>query len=72
MKDLLIALESSCDDSSISVFSQNKILYENTLNQNTIVKNYGGVFPEIVARNHLGNFLKMFFDLDYRSQRLKK
>ena len=64
MKDLSLAFESSCDDTSIAILSQNKILFEKTISQNKIVEKYGGIFPEIIARDHLDNFIFLFEKLD--------
>lgn len=54
MPNLLIAIESSCDDSCISVVSSKfEIIYEKSISQIDLHKAYGGVFPELASRSHL-------------------
>ena len=55
-KDLLIvALESSCDETACAVLKGGKILSSVISSQIDIHKEYGGVVPEIASRNHVVN-----------------
>ena len=55
-KDLLIvALESSCDETACAVLKDGKILSSVISSQIDIHKEYGGVVPEIASRNHVIN-----------------
>lgn len=55
-KDLLIvALESSCDETACAVLKDGKILSSVISSQIAIHKEYGGVVPEIASRNHVVN-----------------
>ena len=55
-KDLLIvALESSCDETACAVLKDGKILSSVISSQINIHKEYGGVVPEIASRNHVIN-----------------
>ena len=50
----ILGIESSCDETSISVVEDGRRLLSNTvLSQVDIHAEYGGVVPEIAARSHL-------------------
>ena len=50
----VFAIESSCDDTSISIVDSNKRVYFNkVVNHHKFHKRHGGVIPEIAARQHL-------------------
>ncbi len=50
----ILGIESSCDDTSISIIDNNKnIIANETISQNQIHKDYNGVVPELAARNHV-------------------
>lgn len=54
LMNCLLALESSCDDTSLCVLNENyEILYEQTLSHIEISQVYSGVVPESVSREHL-------------------
>jgi tRNA N6-adenosine threonylcarbamoyltransferase len=53
---LILAIESSCDETSASVCKDGKILSNHIANQ-TIHEKYGGVVPELASRAHLQNIL---------------
>ena len=70
MKNLILAIESSCDDSSIAIINKDNfecVFYEK-ISQDLNHNAYGGVVPELAARLHseaLPNILsktKPFFD----------
>jgi N6-L-threonylcarbamoyladenine synthase len=58
---IILGIETSCDDTSIALISGNpddfsqspKILAHQSFSQELILKKWGGVVPEIAARNHL-------------------
>lgn len=52
----ILAIESSCDDTSASICLDGKILANITASQ-TVHAAYGGVFPEFASRAHLLNIL---------------
>lgn len=52
----LLAIESSCDDTSASVLYNNKVLSNEVANQE-VHKQYGGVAPELASRAHLQNIV---------------
>ena len=50
----ILGIESSCDDTSISIIDNKKnIIANETISQNQIHKDYKGVVPELAARNHV-------------------
>ena len=54
---ILLALETSCDESSAAVISGGKILSNVVSSQVKLHAEYGGVVPELAAREHLRNLL---------------
>ena len=53
----LLALETSCDETSAAVVREGKILSNVVSSQITLHAAYGGVVPELAAREHLKNLL---------------
>lgn len=54
MKSLILAIESSCDDSSIAIIDKNtlKCYFHKKISQEKAHAHYGGVVPELAARLH--------------------
>lgn len=58
---LILAVESSCDESSVSIVRDGKTVLSNVvLSQIDIHKVYGGVVPEIASRHHIENMTIVF------------
>ena len=58
---LILAVESSCDESSVSLVKDGKTVLSNVvLSQIDIHKVYGGVVPEIASRHHIENMTIVF------------
>src|SRR6476620_8623715 len=53
---VILAIESSCDETSASVCRDGKILSNITANQ-TVHEKYGGVVPELASRAHIQNIV---------------
>ncbi len=52
---MILAFDTSCDDTSVSCFLD-KTTYSNVISsQNEIHKKYGGIMPEVAARKHIEN-----------------
>ena len=52
----ILGIETSCDDTAIGVVTSKRDILSNVvINQNSNLNNYGGVVPEIAARDHLSN-----------------
>ena len=56
MNEVILAIESSCDDTSIALLRQRKVLANVTANQQ-IHAEYGGVVPEFASRAHQQNIV---------------
>ncbi|MDD4704142.1 MAG: tRNA (adenosine(37)-N6)-threonylcarbamoyltransferase complex transferase subunit TsaD, partial [Bacteroidales bacterium] len=52
----ILAIESSCDDTSASVINDNRIL-SNIIASQKIHQKYGGVVPELASRAHQQNII---------------
>ncbi len=54
MKNLILAIESSCDDSSVAVIDKEslKCLFHQKISQDSAHAEFGGVVPELAARLH--------------------
>ncbi|MCR4397125.1 MAG: tRNA (adenosine(37)-N6)-threonylcarbamoyltransferase complex transferase subunit TsaD, partial [Candidatus Saccharicenans sp.] len=50
---LLLAVETSCDETSAAVLEQGRILSNIILSQDEIHSPYGGVVPELASRQHI-------------------
>ncbi|MBB2151875.1 tRNA (adenosine(37)-N6)-threonylcarbamoyltransferase complex transferase subunit TsaD [Pedobacter gandavensis] len=53
---IILAIESSCDETSVAICNNGKITANVIANQ-TIHKNYGGVIPELASRVHQQNIV---------------
>ncbi|MDR0418571.1 MAG: tRNA (adenosine(37)-N6)-threonylcarbamoyltransferase complex transferase subunit TsaD [Puniceicoccales bacterium] len=62
---MILGIESSCDDAGLAVFDQQSesFLYERTSSQADLYVSYGGVVPQLAAREHLRNFPILLEDL---------
>ena len=56
MNEIILAIESSCDDTSIAIMNNRKVLANVTANQQ-IHAEYGGVVPEFASRAHQQNII---------------
>lgn len=52
----ILAIESSCDDTSVAILKDNEVLSNIIANQ-SIHNQYGGVVPELASRDHLKNII---------------
>src|ERR1700690_3263808 len=53
----LLAIETSCDETSVAVVRDGKVLSNAVSSQIQIHAEYGGVVPELAAREHLRNLM---------------
>ncbi|RNL55396.1 tRNA (adenosine(37)-N6)-threonylcarbamoyltransferase complex transferase subunit TsaD [Pedobacter jejuensis] len=53
---VILAIESSCDDTSVAICNNGKIT-SNVIANQTIHENYGGVIPELASRVHQQNIV---------------
>ncbi|MDG2348150.1 MAG: tRNA (adenosine(37)-N6)-threonylcarbamoyltransferase complex transferase subunit TsaD [Gammaproteobacteria bacterium] len=60
---ITLGIETSCDDTSIAIFDDNKgMLYNKRHSQLELHNRYGGVFPELASRDHQVHLLPLFDD----------
>ena len=56
----VLAIESSCDDTSVAVVGEGgRVLAVISANQNTYHEAYGGIVPEIASRNHTHHLMPL-------------
>ncbi len=55
----ILALETSCDDTSIAIFEDDKLVAMDTDSQICIHNKTGGVVPEVAAREHANNIFSV-------------
>ena len=56
MENLILAIESSCDETSASIVKDGRCVLSNVISsQIDIHKKFGGVVPEVASRNHILN-----------------
>jgi N6-L-threonylcarbamoyladenine synthase len=53
----LLAIETSCDETSVAVIRDGRVLSNSVSSQIELHAEYGGVVPELAAREHLRNLL---------------
>ena len=57
---IILAIETSCDETSIAVLENEKVLSNITVSQILEQQKYGGVFPNLATKLHLKNIQKVF------------
>src|SRR5208283_2496263 len=59
---MLLALETSCDETSAAVIHQGRLLGNRVSSQVQLHTEYGGVVPELATREHLRNLVPVVRD----------
>jgi len=54
---VILAIETSCDETAAAVVHQSRVLSSRVSSQTRLHEEYGGVVPELAAREHLSNLL---------------
>lgn len=54
---MILAIESSCDETSLAIIENGKILRHSTFDQIELHSKYGGIVPELASRQHMHSFL---------------
>lgn len=62
IKNNILAIETSCDDTCIAIISNGIIIKNIILSSAKLQNEYGGVVPEVAARAHEHNILSAFHD----------
>jgi len=54
---VILAIETSCDETAVALIHQGRVLSSVVSSQTRLHEEYGGVVPELAAREHLSNLL---------------
>lgn len=57
---IILGIETSCDDTSVAILNNHKVLSCITKNNSCLFDKYGGIVPEIVSRLHEKNILSIY------------
>jgi len=70
----LFAIETSCDDTSMSILNikNKRVISYITFNQNKIHRNHGGIIPELAVNEHIHKITEVFMSLLNKSNILIK
>lgn len=68
---IILSIESSCDETSVAILENNRILSHLVFSQIDIHKIYGGVVPEIASRNHVKHITKLI-DLGLKEAKISQ
>lgn len=60
-KAIILGIESSCDDTSVAI-TENRRLLSNVIASQDVHKKYGGVVPELASRAHQMNIIPVLFE----------
>jgi len=56
----ILAIETSCDETSVAIYNeQHGLIAQQTYSQISVHEKYGGVVPELAARDHIRKFLPL-------------
>lgn len=66
MADIILGIESSCDDTSAAVISD-RVLLSNVIASQAVHKAYGGVVPELASRAHEQNIVPVVSEALHRA-----
>ncbi|RLC49550.1 MAG: tRNA (adenosine(37)-N6)-threonylcarbamoyltransferase complex transferase subunit TsaD [Candidatus Cloacimonadota bacterium] len=58
-KFLILAFETSCDDTSVAVIDSDYKVYANLISSQAVHEDFGGVVPELASRLHIKNLVKL-------------
>ncbi len=67
---LILGIETSCDDTSVCLLNEKKeVLGEISFSQEFLLKKWGGIVPEIAARNHLAKLVPLMEEVFEKAKR---
>ncbi|TDJ04401.1 MAG: tRNA (adenosine(37)-N6)-threonylcarbamoyltransferase complex transferase subunit TsaD [Deltaproteobacteria bacterium] len=70
---LILGIETSCDDTSTCLLNgEGEILAWNTFSQEEMLKKWGGIVPEIAARNHLAKLVPLLQEIFEKAEKSPK
>jgi len=56
---LILAFETSCDDTSVAVIDSDYKVYANLISSQAVHQDFGGVVPELASRLHIKNLMQL-------------
>lgn len=68
----IISIESTCDDTSVTILNGYKVIYNEIFSQSYILKKYGGLIPNIISRNHIEYLFYFFNKILFRFKKIIK
>jgi N6-L-threonylcarbamoyladenine synthase len=60
---LVLGIETSCDDTSLALYSEERGVVENLTASQVIHDDYGGIVPELASRQHIKTLLPVYQEL---------
>lgn len=66
MSDIILGIESSCDDTSAAII-RDGVLLSNVIASQDVHKAYGGVIPELASRAHQQNIVPVVSEAIHRA-----
>src|SRR3954469_20021769 len=57
---IILAIETSCDETSVAILENKKVLSDITISQILEQQKYGGVMPSLAAKLHIKNIQQVF------------
>jgi N6-L-threonylcarbamoyladenine synthase len=70
---LILGIETSCDDTSVCLLNDKKeVLAEISFSQEVLLKKWGGIVPEIAARNHLAKLVPLLEEIFSKANKSPK
>jgi N6-L-threonylcarbamoyladenine synthase len=68
---VILGIDTSCDDTAVAVYSQEKgVLFNSVSSQEELHSIYGGIVPELAAREHIKNIPIIFKNLKENNSEL--
>lgn len=71
MNNIILAIETSCDDTSIAILNNEKVISCITKDSTKFLNQYGGIVPEIASRKHQEMIMEVF-DLALKESNISK
>ncbi|MGL4647148.1 MAG: tRNA (adenosine(37)-N6)-threonylcarbamoyltransferase complex transferase subunit TsaD [Mycoplasmoidaceae bacterium] len=68
MKKYIIGIETSCDDTSIALLENEKVIQCITVSSEKELSKHGGIVPEIASREHARKIINVFHELIFQTK----
>lgn len=67
-KNIILGIETSCDETSVALYIKDKVVDEITTSSANVQANFGGVVPEVATRYHQNNIHRICIELLERNK----